>query len=70
MITLTSGERHLLRLIDQAPKQPDGWATVSGAVKPLVEKLPADLIEMKDGEDGGGFVRLTENGRVVLPYIV
>ena len=61
---LDAGQRHLLRLVAKGADS-EGWAKVSDVVRPLVEKLPSDLVEIREGE-----VRLTPIGKVVLIYIV
>lgn len=64
MEKLTSGERNLLRLVVKGAG-PDGWATVSKAVLPVVEQLPTALVELEKTESGGR-VRLTPVGQSVI----
>lgn len=60
-------QRHLLRLI-QRDAGPDGWATVSAAVWPLLAILPDDLVELEPGAPGGR-VRLTADGAAVVRHL-
>lgn len=66
---LDAGQKHLLRLINRGKKE-DGWTSVSAVVFPLLLDLPEDLVEKEKFDIGGGRIRLTEKGNVVLPYIV
>ena len=64
---LSSAQLHVLRL---ARKEADGsgWTKVSRIVWPLVSALPADLVEKRPAEDGGGHIRLTDRGDAVVFY--
>lgn len=67
-MSLTSGDRNLLRLASKGAAD-DGWAPVSRQIWPLVAKLPDELLEKRTGrDDGGGWVRLTDAGNIVLRY--
>jgi len=67
---LDSKQRHILRLVSRS-SDCDGWAPVSGVVWPLIELLPDKLVEKKSllalGE--GGYVRLTDHGKLILRSI-
>jgi hypothetical protein len=45
----------------------DGWAKVSKLVYPLLSAVPDDLMERREDGDGG-YVRLTERGKIALAY--
>lgn len=61
---LNLGERHILKLIVRDADE-HGWVAVSRVVYPIIEKMPAVLVEHESLEDGGR-VRLTEEGRAVV----
>ena len=63
---LSDGQKHLLKLAYKEAGS-DGWAAVSKAVFPLIEKMPTELVDLeKVGDDGRGRVRLTEEGESVI----
>lgn len=64
-MTLTSNEKHLMRLILK-DRNTEGWAKVSKLVLPLVTVLPKDLVEVQQHEDGTGLAKLTKDGETVL----
>lgn len=57
----------ILRLIERSNSDEHGWCTVSNMVFPLLSNIPSELIETK--EDDRKFVRLTEQGKIVLKYL-
>jgi hypothetical protein len=61
---LNSGEIHVLRLIAKQ-RTAGGWAKVSAAVFPLIEKMPRELVESWPTETGGR-ARLTDDGDALL----
>jgi len=64
---LTSGEKHFLRLIEKGQASPEGWASVSKVLYPLVQRLPAELIEHEPtGTEGKGRARLSDKGQSLL----
>ena len=63
---LSANDKHLLRLI-RKDKGYGGWTKVSGAVWPLVQSLPSELVELKT-TDFGHLIRLTEKGDTVLDW--
>ena len=63
---INSGQLHLLRLIEK-DADGEGWAKVSKNVWPLTSSLPKDLVVLRETADGG-FVRLTDEGEVVLKW--
>lgn len=65
---LNIGERHALRLA-QRDADVNGWTKVSAKLWPLISKLPADLVEFRPAESGGGHIRLTERGHAVVDYL-
>ena len=65
-IKLDGGQKHLLRLVVRGADA-EGWAPVSKPVFPLVERIPAALVELERvGEEGRGRVRLTQEGEKVV----
>ena len=63
---LSDGQKHILKLAYREAG-PDGWAAVSKAVFPLIEKMPTELVELeKVSDDGRGRARLTEEGESVI----
>ena len=63
---LSDGQKHLLKLAHR-DAGPEGWAAVSKAVFPLLEKMPTELVELEIvGDEGRGRVRLTEEGESVI----
>ena len=63
---LNAGEKHMLRLC-AAEADAEGWAKVSSVVFPLLEKMPAGLLELeRAGSEGAGKARLTQTGRNIL----
>ena len=69
MTALTPEQKHCMRLAIR-DAGPDGWATVSKTLWPLVSKmLPEKLAETEPNSDGsGGKIRITEDGRTVLEF--
>lgn len=60
-------QKHLLRLVAKGQECPDGWATVSKQVYPLIQTLPEALVELQPvGDNGWGRVRLTPAGQNVV----
>ncbi len=69
MSELTSGHKSILRLIARSePAAADGWCKVARHIWPLIASIPSELVETRPTE-AGGFVRLSEKGRVVLEYL-
>ena len=65
-IKLDSGQKNLLRLVVR-DADAEGWAPVSKPVFPLLERIPAALVELERvGEEGRGRVRLTQEGEKVV----
>ena len=65
-IKLDGGQKNLLRLAAQGADA-EGWAPVSKPVFPLLERIPAALVELaRVGEEGRGRVRLTQEGEKVV----
>ncbi len=69
-------DRHWLTLISRGgkwnvtgPTDPDGWVTVGKMLTPWVAKVPHELVEMREIEDGKSEVRLTDAGKIVVKYI-
>lgn len=63
---LDSGEKHLLRLIAEGQKCPDGWAPVSAALYPLVAAMPSELVEHHRKDGGTGIAQLTRHGEAII----
>ena len=63
---LDVGQRHILRLIAREQKTPTGWAKVSKQVMPIIQDLPAELVEIRLEPSGGGLVMLTEKGTSII----
>lgn len=66
---LNDGQKNVLRLIaNDARSSSDGWARVSAAVYPLVQKtMPVELVEHESvGNEGRGRARLTPAGQHLL----
>jgi hypothetical protein len=61
---LDSGDKHLLRLIAK-DANPEGWATVSNWVLPLVVAMPPELRDLERIGDHGR-VRLTPLGQALV----
>lgn len=61
--------RQLLQLVKRSPEDVEGWRKVSVPVWPLVANLPSDLVELEPSSDGGGRLRPTDRGQVVLDYL-
>lgn len=66
-VKLGIGTIHLLRLAVKGADA-DGWAKVSQIVWPLCENLPDDLVEKRPAALGGGHIRLTRDGEVILRH--
>ena len=65
-IKLDGGQKNLLRLAAQGAGA-EGWAPVSKPVFPLIERVPAALVELERvGEEGRGRARLTQEGKKVV----
>jgi len=64
---ITAGELHLMHLVQKDAK-PDGWTSVSKTVWPAVLHVSDRLMEKEPNEKGGGRVRLTHDGRIVLEF--
>ena len=63
---LDAGQKHMLRLVVKGADA-EGWAPVSAAVFPIIEKMPDGLIELERvGEEGLGRVRLTPRGASIV----
>lgn len=59
-----------LRLLRRSKEVGDGWRNVSMGFWSLVEEFgQPELIEVKPSGDGGGRVRLTERGSIVVDYL-
>lgn len=63
---LDGGEKNFLRLIAQGQESNGGWAKVSKPLYPLVQKMPAELVEHEPAEEGRGCARLTPRGEAIL----
>ena len=58
--------RHIMNLIER-DRNEDGWAKVSKSLfKHLDENMPKELVIIEKTIDGGGRIRLTEEGQNVL----
>lgn len=68
---MTENLKTLLALIERSPDRGDGWRSASPVIfRGLVKTYPdQSLIEWKENDDGSGFVRLTDKGRTVMPYL-
>lgn len=61
---------NFLRLLQKSPDRGDGWKYVSLSVFHLVEKFKyPELLEVDRHENGGGMVRLSERGKIVVEYV-
>lgn len=74
MATLDTKQTGILRLIlrSKEARDAEGWYRISRPIWPLVNGcLPTDLAETRahDGEEGGGYLRLTERGHAVADYL-
>ena len=63
---LDGGEKNFLRLIAKGQQCHDGWAPVSKVLYPLVQKMPSELVEHHQAEDGKGRARLTQHGEAIV----
>ena len=60
-----------LRLLQRSPDCGAGWRTVSSVLWKLVEDFPEqELLEKEVAESGGGKVRLSPRGLIVVEYAV
>jgi len=64
---LDDGVLRLLKLVSREADA-DGWAQVSAVVWPAVERIPQDLIELRQVITGGGKARLTAGGQAIATY--
>lgn len=66
--TLSAAERRLLTMILEERGDGDNWTAVSRQVWPLMETLPARLVELEASTDKrrGGSARLTPEGYAVV----
>ena len=65
-IKLDGGQKNLLHLVARGADA-EGWAPVSKPVFPLLERIPAALVELERvGEEARGRVRLTQEGGKVV----
>ena len=74
MAKLTDYDRNLLRLIERSVDS-SGWARVSFACAPLMDKISNRFVEYipvehKANNDYVGYVRLTETGITLLEWLV
>jgi hypothetical protein len=67
MSKLVVGTIHLLRLTAKGA-DPEGWSKVSKLLWPTCSKLPDDLVEKRQSDDGG-HIRLTSDGEAIVRYI-
>lgn len=65
---LTTAQLRLLHLVKR-DEGSYGWVNVSDLVWPLVQKLPADLVELGDATYRVYRVRLTEGGKAIVKYM-
>lgn len=65
---LTTTQKARLQLLGRSPKDADGWSVVSALLWPLMEKVPADLVEIESDAAKGGRARFTEKGKIVHEY--
>lgn len=69
---LSSGNKHLLKLIRRGAVGLEGWAPVSSVVAPLFkpdarDPMPAELFELEAVDNGASYrARLTEKGEAIL----
>lgn len=63
---LDAGEKRFLILINRGQEQYEGWAKVSPALFPHVDKMPKELVELERVDDGWGRARLTPDGESIL----
>lgn len=64
---LSDTDRHMMRLAMKSTES-DGWAKVSKLVWPFVVSLPDELVVKVPSSTGGGFVKLTDGGKLVMEY--
>jgi len=66
---LDAGEIRILKLV-RKEADADGWAKVSAAVMPKMGEMPRELVVAEyvssDFSPGGGWAKLTEEGKKVL----
>jgi hypothetical protein len=68
MNNLTDEARGIMRVLGRSPKDTDGWAKVSSIVWPLLEPVPAELMEREGDATNGGRARFTEKGQTIHDY--
>lgn len=69
MAKLTDKQRQCIALLMRSPDEGDGWRKCSAVIwRGIVPMYPDDLVEKRPSDDGG-FVRLTERGKVVADYL-
>jgi len=68
---LTQKQIQIFQLIQRSPQGNDGGWAVSEAVWPLLDSLPAELIKAhRTGGESYGRVWLTEEGKIVVKYLI
>lgn len=56
----------ILKLTERSKINAEGWSTVSKMLWPLVSALPASLLERQQDADGGGKIKLTHVGQIIV----
>jgi hypothetical protein len=68
MSKIDNSSLHLMRLCAR-DQDSEGWTKVSRVVWPAIEKVPTDLMEKQQNQDGSGRVRLTAEGNTVILWV-
>ena len=70
MMQLTEKQKQALKLILRSPTIGLGWRKCSAICWPLLDQIPAELIERQGSYEDGGVVKLTRVGEIVAGYLV
>lgn len=65
---IENGPKHLIRLAKSNADE-TGWAKVSKQVWPMLDSVPAELLEREGSREEGGRCRLTADGEIVLKWM-